>query len=65
MTQVNKMEVSEIIDWCREKDVELDRVLILSNVSADCEDRIIYSVLDAVLGIGKCKVLDRRSDKTK
>lgn len=65
MTQVNKMEVSEIIAWCREKDVELDRVLILSNVSADCEDRIIYSVLDAVLGIGKCKVLDRRSDKTK
>ncbi len=59
------MEVSEIIAWCREQDVELDRVLILSNVPTDCEDRIVYNQLDAVLGIGKCKVLDRRSDKTK
>ncbi len=29
------MEVSEIIAWCREQDVELDRVLILSNVPKD------------------------------
>lgn len=65
MTQVNKMEVSEIIAWCREKDVELDRVFILSNVPADCEDKIVYSVLDSVLGIGKCKVLDHRPDKTR
>lgn len=62
---MNKMEVKEISAWCREKDVELDRVFILSNVPTDCEDRVIYSVLDAVLGSGKCKVLDRRSDKTK
>ncbi len=48
-----------------QRDFELDRVLILSNVPKDCEDRIVYNELDAVLGIGKCKLLDRRSDKTK
>lgn len=65
MTQVNKMEVIEIIDWCREKGVELDRVIILSNVPADCEDRVVYEVLDAALGMRKCKVIDRLFDKTK
>lgn len=65
MTQVNKMEVIEIIDWCREKSVELDRVIILSNVPADCEDRVVYEVLDAALGMRKCKVIDRLFDKTK
>lgn len=64
MMQVNKMEVSEIIAWCREKGVELDRVIILSNVPAECEDKIVYDVLDAVLGMRKCKVLDSHSDKT-
>lgn len=59
------MELSEVIDWCREKEVELDRVFILRNVPKDCEDRVVYNVLDTVQGIGKCKVLDRRSDKTK
>ncbi|XP_043120256.1 paraneoplastic antigen Ma1 homolog [Puntigrus tetrazona] len=59
------MEVNEIIAWCREKNVELDRVLILSKVPTDCDDRVVYDVLDTVLGIGKCKVLDRHSDETK
>ncbi|XP_056098099.1 paraneoplastic antigen Ma1 homolog [Rhinichthys klamathensis goyatoka] len=59
------MEVSEIIDWCREKGVELDRVIILSNVPADCEDRVVYGVLDAALGMRKCKVIGRLFDKTK
>ncbi|KAI7790012.1 putative paraneoplastic antigen Ma1-like protein [Triplophysa rosa] len=59
------MEVSEIIAWCREKDVDLDRVLILTNVPAHCEDQIVYSVLNDVLGIEKCKVRYRCPDKTK
>lgn len=59
------MEVSEIIEWCNEKGIELDRVIILSNVTADCEDKVVYEVLDAALGIRKCKVLDRLFDKTK
>lgn len=57
--------LSEVIEWCREKDVELDSVFILRNVPTDCEDRVVYNVLDTVPGIGKCKVLDRRTDKTK
>ncbi|XP_073799297.1 paraneoplastic antigen Ma1 homolog [Danio rerio] len=59
------MEVSEIIAWCRDKDVGLDKVIILSNVPTDCEDRVIYNVLDTALGVGKCKVLGCRLDKNK
>lgn len=41
------------------------KVVILSNVPTDCEDSVVFIVLDAVLGSGKSKMLDRHIDKTK
>lgn len=59
---MSNMGVNKVIAWCNEKNVQLVNALILSNVLLDCEDMIVYNVLDTVQGMGKCKVRGRRSD---
>lgn len=59
------MDVNKAIAWCSEKNVQLENALILSNVPLDCEDMIVYNVLDTVQGMGKCKVRGRHADPTK
>ncbi|XP_060731089.1 paraneoplastic antigen Ma1 homolog [Tachysurus vachellii] len=59
---MSNMEVNKVIAWCSETDVQLENALILSNVPSDCDDMIVYKVLDKVPGMCKCKVRGRRSD---
>lgn len=55
------MEPEQVIKWCKEKDMDVKKAFVLSDVADGITDDDIYKVLDAVKMFGKCKIRERYS----
>lgn len=53
------MESEQILKWCVDKCIEVQKAIVLSDVSVDITDEVIYKVLDGAKIFGHCKIRGR------
>uniref|UniRef100_A0A672G823 Uncharacterized protein n=1 Tax=Salarias fasciatus TaxID=181472 RepID=A0A672G823_SALFA len=53
------MEFSQLSEWCKEKDLDVGKAIVLSNVPVDVTDEVIYQELDVAKVFGHCKIRGR------
>lgn len=55
------MDAEEIVTWCREKQLAINRAFVLSNVTEDMSDEVLLETLTYVKAFGKIRLHGRCS----
>lgn len=55
------MDAEEIVTWCREKQLAINRAFVLSNVTEDVSDEVLLATLTYVKAFGKIRLHGRCS----
>lgn len=51
------MESEQILKWCDEKGIDVRKAIVLSEVSVEVTDDVIYKELDGAKIFGHCKIV--------
>lgn len=58
------MEVSQVVEWCKEENVNIARALVLSKVPLEVSNETTAEVLNTVKCFGRTKICGRRGDSS-